>query len=543
LAVYENVVTKKPRTYRRDSFDVASQKNFGVEEKFIVTNPRILTLFALQFLLFAVFSASPAFGAACTVTNTSDSGSGSLRDTITNTALSCTTINFSPALLPATILLTSGELLIANSLTINGPGDSNLLAIDGGSNGSVFEIASTATVFISGLTIQNGSSSGNGGGILNNGTLTLNNSTVSGNVANQSGNGIYNGSGGTMTVTNSTLSGNGVSSGAAPAGGGGGIPACREGTICVFGGGAIYNAGILTVTNCTLFGNSGKSDGGGIYNGPGATSNLSSSTLFGNFVPGAAACNVGSTCVSIGGLFNDPSGRLTLKNTILASNSPANCSTFGGPVISEGYNLSDDGSCSISLINPKDLNGVAAGLNSTKSLQNNGGPTQTIALLSDSVARDAIPVVACTDLTDAAVMTDQRGVTRPMGPACDIGAFELVPPYVAQVQQPIKPDGESVFRANRGVVPVKFTLTQNGLAVCQLPLASISLFRTGNSTNVTVTPESYLQASDNGTNFRIDAGSCLYNYNLATSSLGAGAYMVNILIGGGVVGSGIFGLQ
>jgi hypothetical protein len=60
---------------------------------------------------------------------------------------------------------------------------------------------------------------------------------------------------------------------------------------------------------------------------------------------------------------------------------------------------------------------------------------------------------------------------------------------------------------------------------------------------VTVTPESYLQASDNGTNFRIDVGSCQYNYNLATSSLGAGAYVVNISIGGGVVGSGSFGLQ
>ena len=80
--------------------------------------------------------------------------------------------------------LTGGELFISSSLAINGPGASNQVIIDGGSNASVFEIGSGAIVSISGLTIQNGSSSGNGGGIVNNGILKLNNSTLVGNFAN-----------------------------------------------------------------------------------------------------------------------------------------------------------------------------------------------------------------------------------------------------------------------------------------------------------------------------------------------------------------------
>jgi hypothetical protein len=74
------------------------------------------------------------------------------------------------------------------------------------------------------------------------------------------------------------------------------------------------------------------------------------------------------------------------------------------------------------------MNNTPAGLDPS-GLQNNGGPTQTIALLPTSPAVDAIPVSPvnyCTDVTGMPVTTDQRGVSRPQGPACDIGAFELV---------------------------------------------------------------------------------------------------------------------
>jgi hypothetical protein len=119
--------------------------------------------------------------------------------------------------------------------------------------------------------------------------------------------------------------------------------------------------------------------------------------------------------------------------------------------------------------------------------------------------------------------------------------IDVVEPYSAQVQQPINPDGSSVFNVHRGVVPVKFTLTVGGVATCELPAATISLTRTAGTVPGPIDESTYLLASDNGSNFRIS--DCQYVYNLATSSLGAGTYTVNILIGGNIVGSGTFGLQ
>jgi hypothetical protein len=117
------------------------------------------------------------------------------------------------------------------------------------------------------------------------------------------------------------------------------------------------------------------------------------------------------------------------------------------------------------------------------------------------------------------------------------------PPFFAQVQQPINPDGSSVFNVNRGVVPVKFKLIQDGLATCQLLPATISLVRTAGAVTGSVDESIYLQASDSGSNFRIDSGNCQYVYNLNTQSLGVGTYVVSISIGGIAVGSGTFGLK
>lgn len=114
-------------------------------------------------------------------------------------------------------------------------------------------------------------------------------------------------------------------------------------------------------------------------------------------------------------------------------------------------------------------------------------------------------------------------------------------PYSAQVQQPINPGGSSVFSVRRGVVPVKFTLTLNGVATCDLPPATISLTRTAGTVLGSIDEGTYLMSSDSGSNFRID--SCQYVYNLSTSSLGTGTYKVNITIGGIVVGSGTFSLK
>jgi len=526
---------------------------------------RLLIGIFASFLAMAIFSAVPAFAATITVTSLADSGPGSLRNSIASAAPG-DTINFG---VTGTITLTSGELLIAKNLTISGPGASNLVVIDGGSNSRVFEIGIATTVVISGLTVQNGYVGDFGGGMLNNGVLTLSNSTLTvnnaflagggiynatgatlavgnstisntplnsfnaGNVA-LAGDGIYNATGGTVTVTDSTIAGNGGLKVAQPA--------CKAGSICQLGGGGIYNAGTLTVTNSTLSRNFGFSDGGGIYNDSGATLSLTNSTLYANGISGLAGCK--APCLNIpGGIANY--GSATLKASILASNSGANCSTVTaatGTVTSQGYNLSDDASCSGFI--STDLNNAIAGAGlDPNGLQPNGGPTWTIALVPPSPAIDAIPDSACS------VGTDQRGFLRPApaGGACDIGAFELganpPPPYAAQVQQPINPDGSSVFKAKRGVVPVKFTITQGGIATCQLPPATISLKSAGGMGSTLIDESTYLLASDSGSNFRIDTSACQYVYNLATSSLGTGTYVVSISIAGSAVGSGTFGLQ
>jgi hypothetical protein len=113
--------------------------------------------------------------------------------------------------------------------------------------------------------------------------------------------------------------------------------------------------------------------------------------------------------------------------------------------------------------------------------------------------------------------------------------------YAAQIQQPINTDGTSIFTGRRGVVPVKFTLTQNGVATCDLPPATIAVSRTGGGVIGQVNESSYAGSADSGSNFRIS--DCQYVYNLNSSALGVGIYHLDILINGQVVGSATFELR
>jgi hypothetical protein len=114
-------------------------------------------------------------------------------------------------------------------------------------------------------------------------------------------------------------------------------------------------------------------------------------------------------------------------------------------------------------------------------------------------------------------------------------------PFAAQVQPPINADGSSVFNSKRGVVPVKFTLPENGTPTCNLPSATISLFRTSGGTPGSVNESAYIMSADNGSNFRVSG--CQYVYNLGTSLLGVGTYQVNISISGIGAGTATFGLD
>jgi hypothetical protein len=211
------------------------------------------------------------------VVNNSDGGPGSLRYEIA-VAKSGDTIAFDNKLVGQTITLTSGELVISKNLTVKGQGETitSQQWVDASfttHNGSrIFEVDGAATtVAISGLTLRNGGGihvlgqgwayDGDGGAILNFGSLTVSGCTLSGNTG-LNGGGIYNSrifGGGTLTVSGCSLSGN------AATGNGSGA---NTGTALDYGyGGGIYNdVGMLSVSGCTLSGNSAYS-GGSIYNG------------------------------------------------------------------------------------------------------------------------------------------------------------------------------------------------------------------------------------------------------------------------------------
>jgi hypothetical protein len=229
-----------------------------------------------------------------------------------------------------------------------------------------------------------------GGGIRNLGNLTLNRVTVSGNSAENNGGGISNAPGAVMVINDSTISGNEIRGGSAP----------------VVGGG-INNEGSLTIRNSTISGNTSSNDGGGIANG--GTLNLDSVTVTANSALGAAEGAEGA------GVLLEGFGTFTVRNTILAGNSGAeDCRNLFSSITDDGHNLvqTQSGCGFVDGVNGN-IVGQAAVLGP---LRNNGGPTRTHALLAGSPAIDT---------GDTTLATDQRGVTRPQGPADDIGAVEV----------------------------------------------------------------------------------------------------------------------
>jgi hypothetical protein len=366
------------------------------------------------------------------VTSTADSGPGSLRSVLLS-APADSTVHFWSGV-RGTITLTSGMLSLTQDVSIVGLGAS-LLTISGNKMFRVFQIASAATVTLSGLTIANGNSTGSvGGGIYNDGTLTVTSSTISGNFASPRGGGIYNSPSGTLTLDHSLISGNST------ANAGGGV--FNEGTLTVSAstltgngsanadGGAIFNLGTLIVSNSTLSGNGGSGAyGGAIRNDRVLT--VEQSTFSGNSANlGGAVYNVGTlvinhstlsgnkAAVDGGGIQNTGHAVLVARDTIFAGNTTRTGTgpDISGVLTSLGHNLIGNrrggrGFVASDLLNVNPLLGP---------LQNNGGPTQTMALLPGSPAVDA------GDNTSAPAY-DQRGPGYPriVGGQIDIGAYEV----------------------------------------------------------------------------------------------------------------------
>jgi hypothetical protein len=343
----------------------------------------------------------------------------------------------------AQTVVTKAEIVIDNDVILDGEGN---LTVDGDEGHRVFAVPEGVVAELRGFLVTGGTSGfqHDGGGINNNGTLTLTDSAVSGNTAYGSyayGGGI--GSYGPLTLINSTVSGN-------TAGVGGGI--WNKGTLTLTdstvsgntatgtysqGGGGIWHEGTLTLTNSTVSGNTGDY-GGGIVNG--GTLTLIHSTVSGNtakfpgggiYIGGTAMLTnstvSGNTADSGGGIYNG--GTLTLTSTLV----DGDCELSANPpssITSNGYNIESPGNTCGFDTNEGDQVNVSADDLNLGPLQDNGGPTMTHALLTEptvSIAIDQIPEADCVDADGLPLTTDQRGLPRPVGNRCDVGAYEVQP--------------------------------------------------------------------------------------------------------------------
>ena len=411
------------------------------------------------------------------VTTTSDAGAGSLRDTVTIAAPG-DTINFS---VTGTITLTTGEIAFAKNLIIGGPGAASLTLTKSGAAARIFNITGTPTVTISGLTFSGaGGVAIKGGAIAKvGGSLTVQNSVLTNNVG-YGGGALYNQTG-PLNIQSSVFTGNTVG-------------AVNDG---LRDGGALYiRTGNVTIQNSTISGNRCGNDGGGIYHSTGVLT-ISNSTMANNQAQYGSAisrfcglCNLGysnnsttitnstitgnstfagAVSVNYGGALWFNNATHTISNSTIAGNASSGgqgggIHLYGGTVnlVSTIVSGSTDNPGNVGG-GTRDLfgrtSGTVATFNVTNSLvqnaggfvngtninnvfgqnpvlgplANNGGPTQTMALLAGSPAIN-------TGANPGALAFDQRGTpfVRSNG-LTDIGAFELQgapPPPVAVVPVP-----------------------------------------------------------------------------------------------------------
>jgi hypothetical protein len=342
---------------------------------------------AILIIGLAILLTANIFAATVTVTNTNDSGAGSLRQAISSAA-SGDTINFNLAGCPCTIALTSAELLIdRKNLFITGPG-ANQLTISGGGARRIFRITGIAPALatISGVTIANGNTTQNGGGIyVQNGKLTLISSVVSNNSAPTGGNGIgYGGgimldSGSSLNVLNSTITGNSSQSFgggiASPTANGAGenitiVNSTISNNTARFGGGVFVSpTTTLTSSNSNFNNNTAAFTGGGIYNRGSAkleagTVNLNTIMNVGG--DGGGISNEGNLDVSRVGIFSNTAtgngggisndGTLTIADSTVSGNQAAD----GG-----GINSTSNLTVSRSTISGNFITGNGGGINNS----------------------------------------------------------------------------------------------------------------------------------------------------------------------------------
>jgi CSLREA domain-containing protein len=303
----------------------------------------------------------------------------------TLTVNNCTFSNDSSGIFGGAVYNSGGALTVTGSSTFS----TNHALYLGGA------IFNTGTTNVNGSTNFTGNSANSGAAITNvNGTVTVTGSSFSNGKA-YSGGAILN-LNGTVTITASTFSGN---------------SAAAE-------GGALFNNnGTTTVTTSTFSGNSASNSsgtGGAVVNvGSGGTVTINASTFAGN---SAGASGAGGAIYGYGGTVN-------VESTILTASTNGSCavSSIGGATINDaGYNIGDDSSCNFTVGGTSSVVAFTDLALDPNGLADNGGPTQTIALESTSLAIDVVPQVDCTT-------EDQRGDLRPDSgeTSCDAGAYEF----------------------------------------------------------------------------------------------------------------------
>ncbi|MGA2158438.1 MAG: choice-of-anchor U domain-containing protein [Dehalococcoidia bacterium] len=300
-----------------------------------------------------------------------------------------------------------------NAMNLIGDGALTTI-IDGDSSGFVLEVSSLPFQYntISGFTIQNGAPSGSdsGGGIFISPAhiTTINDCAIINNVKGagsgpvpNTGGGVCNA--GVLYMNRCTVSGNtaGIL--------GGGIANINES----FPSEGVY--GVMVLTNCTISGNSvtaSAGEGGGIFNSENALAHLLNVTIANNHATDANSFG--------GGFGNNSVSSMYFKNCIVANNTAGHSQYnngydgLGTGTHSQGFNLDSQNSCFFN--QPTDQINTDPQLGP---LQNNGGPTSTMAITSASPAFHR-------GTNDGAPSTDQRGVSRPQAGICDIGAYELI---------------------------------------------------------------------------------------------------------------------
>jgi hypothetical protein len=395
------------------------------------------------------------------VTTTADSGAGSLRQTIAN-ACDGATITFDSAgvfATPQTITLTTGEIAIDKNLTINA--GTSQVTISGGTS-RVFNIQTGKSLNIIGLTLSGSNASGDGGAIVNNGALTIVNSTLSGNTATADGGAISTtASATTLMLINTTISGNSAAGS---------------------GGGVIVLGGTLTSINSTITNNFADSDNNSLGDG------------------GGIRAHAGTT---------------VLKNTIVAGNFNEDGATdaaddIGGTAVDASSSFNLIGTGSGGLTDGVNNNQVGTGVLGLGSLANNGGKTQTHALLSTSTAIERgsnanLPADSF-DLdgdanTAETLPVDQRGTTFPrvadssdvdVIQTVDIGAYEAHPTIEDIANQSTNEDTAKNVTFNlgddTGSLISTVTATSSNTTLVPNNIANLSFTGSNGSRTLQITP-------------------------------------------------------